>query len=226
MTDIEREGPPAVEALRARVRELEGAGTGFAIVGYAVRFPGSPDADQFWEVLRQGRDAISEVPEDRWDVDDFYDPDPGAAGKMVTRRAAFIDDVAGFDASFFGVSTREAVFMDPQHRLLLETAWRAIEHSGTAPSALAGTKTGVFMGLSTQDYLCLLTNGDEPRSHRALPGDRYVARRRERAGSATGWGCWGPRSRSTPRAARLWWRSTRRARRCDSGSVTSRWPAA
>ena len=64
----------------------------------------------------------------------------------------------GFDASFFGVSPREAIFMDPQHRLLLETAWRAVEHSGSAPSELAGTKTGVFMGLSTQDYLCLLTN--------------------------------------------------------------------
>ena len=69
MTDLEKESPPAIEALRARVRELEGAGTGFAIVGYAVRFPGAADADEFWDVLQQGRDAISEVPEDRWDVE-------------------------------------------------------------------------------------------------------------------------------------------------------------
>ncbi len=65
----------------------------------------------------------------------------------------FVDDVTGFDAPFFGMSTREARLMDPQHRLLLETAWRAVEHSGTAPSALAGTNTGVFVGLATHDYL-------------------------------------------------------------------------
>ena len=86
-------------------------------------------------------------PQDRWDVEEFFDPDPDAPGKIVTRRAGFIDDVTGFDASFFGLSTRETMLMDPQHRLLLETAWRAVEHSGTAPSALANTKTGVFMGL-------------------------------------------------------------------------------
>ncbi|MDT5014795.1 MAG: hypothetical protein QOD39_955, partial [Mycobacterium sp.] len=130
----------------------------FAIVGYALRFPGAVDADEFWEVLRHGRDAVSEIPRDRWDVDKYFDADPDAAGKIVSRRAGFIGDIAGFDAPFFGVSTREAEFLDPQHRLLLETAWQAVEHSGTAPSALAGTKTGVFMGLSTQDYLCLLTD--------------------------------------------------------------------
>jgi len=125
----------------------------FAIIGYAARLPGAPDADQYWEVLRSGRDAVSEVPRDRWDADEFFDPDPAAPGKVVTRRAGFIDDVAGFDAPFFGISAREATWMDPQHRLLLETAWRAVEHSGTAPTALANTRTGVFVGLSTHDYL-------------------------------------------------------------------------
>ena len=125
----------------------------FAIVGYAARFPGAPDADGFWDVLREGRDAISVVPKDRWDVDEFFDPEPGASGKVVTRRAGLVDDVTGFDAPFFGMSAREARWMDPQHRLLLETAWRAVEHSGTAPSALADTNTGVFVGLSTHDYL-------------------------------------------------------------------------
>ncbi|MGV9799469.1 type I polyketide synthase [Mycobacterium sp. NPDC003449] len=125
----------------------------FAIVGYAGRFPGAPDADEFWEVLREGRDAISEVPGDRWDADDFFDPEPGAPGKVVTRRAGFVDDVTGFDAPFFGMSTREVRLMDPQHRLLLETAWRAVEHSGTSPAALADTNTGVFVGLATHDYL-------------------------------------------------------------------------
>ena len=125
----------------------------FAIVGYAARFPGAPDADAFWDLLREGRDAVSEVPADRWDVDEFFDPEPGVPGKVVTRRAGFVDDVTGFDAPFFGMSTREVRMMDPQHRLLLETTWRAVEHSGTAPSALAGTNTGVFVGLATHDYL-------------------------------------------------------------------------
>jgi acyl transferase domain-containing protein/D-arabinose 1-dehydrogenase-like Zn-dependent alcohol dehydrogenase len=127
--------------------------SGFAIVGYAARFPGAADADEFWDVLREGRDAISEVPKDRWDVDEFYDPEPGAPGKIVTRRAGFVDDVTGFDAPFFGMSTREVRMMDPQHRLLLEAAWRAVEHSGTAPTDLANTNTGVFVGLATHDYL-------------------------------------------------------------------------
>ncbi|MDR3661748.1 MAG: SDR family NAD(P)-dependent oxidoreductase, partial [Mycobacterium sp.] len=126
---------------------------GFAIVGYAARFPGASDADEFWQVLREGRDAVSEVPQDRWDSDEFFDPEPGAPGKVVTRRAGLIDDVLGFDAPFFGMSAREVRLMDPQHRLLLETAWRAVEHSGTAPTALADTNTGVFVGLSTHDFL-------------------------------------------------------------------------
>ncbi len=125
----------------------------FAIVGYAARLPGAPDADAYWDLLRGGDEAISEVPQDRWDVDEFFDPEPGALGKVVTRRAGFVDDVTGFDAPFFGMSTREVRLMDPQHRLLLETAWRAVEHSGTAPTALANTNTGVFVGLATHDYL-------------------------------------------------------------------------
>ncbi len=125
----------------------------FAIVGYAARFPGAKDAGEYWTVLREGRDAISEVPKDRWDADEFFDPEPGVPGKVVTRRAGFVDDVTGFDAPFFGMSTREVRLLDPQHRLLLEMAWTAIEHSGTAPTELADTNTGVFVGLSTHDYL-------------------------------------------------------------------------
>jgi acyl transferase domain-containing protein/NADPH:quinone reductase-like Zn-dependent oxidoreductase/acyl carrier protein len=133
-------------------------GERFAIVGYAARFPGAPDADAFWDVLSKGQDAISEVPKDRWDVDEFFDPEPGAPGKVVTRRAGFVDDVTGFDAPFFGMSAREVRMMDPQHRLLLETAWRAVEHSGTAPTALANTNTGVFVGLATHDYLGMVSD--------------------------------------------------------------------
>lgn len=137
----------------ASLEDPNESSSGFAIVGYAARFPGAADADEFWQVLSQGRDAISEVPRDRWDADEFFDPEPGAPGKIVTRRAGFVDDATGFDAPFFGMSTREARLLDPQHRLLLETAWRAVEHSGTAPTALANTNTGVFVGLATHDYL-------------------------------------------------------------------------
>ena len=135
----------------------QGTVMSFAIVGYAARFPGAADVDEFWDVLRQGRETVSEVPQDRWDVGEFFDPDPEAPGKIVTRRAGCIDDVTGFDAPFFGLSARETRWIDPQHRLLLETAWRAVEHSGTAPTALANTRTGVFMGLSTHDYLGMIS---------------------------------------------------------------------
>ena len=147
MTDLQNQALPPTET----------KGESFAIIGYALRLPGAANADEFWDVLSEGRDAISEVPADRWDVDEFYDPDPDAPGKIVTRRAGFIDDATGFDAPFFGLSNRETMLIDPQHRLLLETAWRAVEHSGTAPSALAGTRTGVFMGLGTHDYLGLIS---------------------------------------------------------------------
>jgi len=152
MTDLQNRDGALPQA-----RGSQGTGDSFAIVGYAVRVPGAANADEFWDVLQQGRDAVSEVPPDRWDVDEFFDPDPDAPGKIVTRRAGFIDDVTGFDAPFFGLSNRETMLIDPQHRILLETAWQAVEHSGTAPSALANTKTGVFMGLGTHDYLGLIS---------------------------------------------------------------------
>ncbi|WP_304106199.1 type I polyketide synthase [Mycolicibacterium bacteremicum] len=132
--------------------------TRFAIIGYAARLPGAADADGYWDVLRSGRDAVSPIPQDRWDIEEFFDTDAATPGKVVTRRAGFVDDVTGFDAPFFGVSAREARLMDPQHRLLLETSWRAVEHSGTAPTALANTKTGVFVGLSTHDYLAMASS--------------------------------------------------------------------
>lgn len=92
----------------APLGDPEESSPGFAIIGYAARLPGAADADQFWHVLRDGRDAVSEVPDDRWDADEFFDPEPGTPGKVVTRRAGFVDDVTGFDAPFFGISAREA----------------------------------------------------------------------------------------------------------------------
>ncbi|CAI7975412.1 Polyketide synthase [Frankia sp. Hr75.2] len=123
-----------------------------AILGLSCRFPGAADPEAFWRLLVDGRDAVREVPRDRWDVDAFYDPDPQAPGGMVTRSAGLLDDVDTFDSGFFGISRREAVRMDPQQRLFLEVAWEALEDAGQAAGALAGTATGVFAGVCANDY--------------------------------------------------------------------------
>src|SRR5712691_8620738 len=124
-----------------------------AIVGMGCRFPGgagSPAA--FWALLRDGVDTVREVPADRWDIDDYYDPDPDAPGKMTSRYGAFLDQVDQFDPEFFGIAPREARRMDPQQRLLLEVAWEALEHACLPPDRLAGGPTGVFIGVSGNDY--------------------------------------------------------------------------
>ena len=124
-----------------------------AIVGIGCKLPGDiSSVDDLLAALRDGRDCITEVPPDRWDVDAFYDPDPDAPGKMNTRWGAFLKDIDRFDAAFFGIAPREAVAMDPQQRLLLEVSWEALERAGLAPASLAGSRTGVFVGISTTDY--------------------------------------------------------------------------
>jgi acyl transferase domain-containing protein/acyl carrier protein/protein-L-isoaspartate O-methyltransferase len=131
-----------------------------AIVGIGCRFPGGvhgPDA--FWQLLAESRDAITEIPGDRWDVDSLYDLDPEAPGRIATRSGGFLCDVDKFDAPFFGISRREAINMDPQQRLLLETTWEALEHAGVSPKDIAGSQTGFFFGISTADYCQLLFQG-------------------------------------------------------------------
>lgn len=123
-----------------------------AIVGMACRFPGAKSLRAFWLLLREGVDAISEVPSDRWDIDEFYDPDPSTPGKTNSRWGGFLDRVDQFDPEFFGIASREAVSMDPQQRLLLELGWEALEDAGLVARDLAGSATGVFVGISTNDY--------------------------------------------------------------------------
>ena len=124
-----------------------------AIVGIGCHFPGADGPDAFWELLRNGVDAISEVPAARWDADHYHTPgDQPEPGKMSTRWGGFLTQVDQFDADFFGISPREAARMDPQQRLLLETAWEALEHAGQNPTSLRGSQTAVFVGISSYDY--------------------------------------------------------------------------
>ncbi|PJE22951.1 MAG: polyketide synthase [Mycobacterium sp.] len=133
--------------------------TPIAVIGMGCRLPGGIDSpEKLWESVLRGDDLVTEIPSDRWDADAYYDPEPGVPGRTVSRWGGFIDDVAGFDAEFFGISEREATSIDPQHRLLLETAWETIEHAGLDPASLAGSATAVFTGLTHEDYL-LLTKG-------------------------------------------------------------------
>lgn len=124
-----------------------------AVVGIGCRLPGDVHSPaDFWRVVANGVDTITEVPPDRWASDDYYDRDPAATGKTNCRWGGFIADVDRFDPLLFGISPREAASMDPQQRLLLEVAWEAIEDSGRAPESLAGSRTGVFVGIALADY--------------------------------------------------------------------------
>ncbi|GAB3494300.1 type I polyketide synthase [Amycolatopsis cihanbeyliensis] len=117
-----------------------------AVIGLGCRLPGGVHGpEQFWTLLTEGKDAITEVPPDRWA--DFGDPP-----EDVTRKGGFLEDIAGFDATFFGISPREAARMDPQQRILLEVGWEALEHAGIAPGSLRGSDTGVFVGISGTEY--------------------------------------------------------------------------
>ena len=127
-----------------------------AIIGIGCRFPHARTPGEFWRLLCDGGDAISTVPADRWDADAFYDADPAAPGKMNSKRGGFIEGIDQFDADFFGIPAREADLMDPQQRLLLEVAWEAIEDAGIVQASLARSATGVFVGISSNNYATML----------------------------------------------------------------------
>src|SRR5213083_1600894 len=124
-----------------------------AIIGIGCRFPGGiNDAEAFWKLLIQGRDAVIDVPADRWNVERYYDPEPAIPGKTFVKRGGFLDQIDKFDPQFFGISPREAPYVDPQHRLLLETSWEAIENAGLVLDLEKGSDIAVFVGISHNDY--------------------------------------------------------------------------
>lgn len=127
--------------------------TPIAVIGMACRLPNGIDSPaKLWDALLRGDDLVTEVPLDRWDAEEFYDPEAGVAGRSVSKWGGFLDDIGGFDADFFGIGEREAIALDPQQRLLLETSWEALEHGGIDPATLAGSLTGVFVGMTGADY--------------------------------------------------------------------------
>ncbi|GAA2400466.1 hypothetical protein GCM10010404_67850 [Nonomuraea africana] len=143
--------PAAPSAARA------GGSEPIAVVGVGCRLPGAEGPEAFWDLLMAGRDAVRQVPEGRWEAFDDGSARTADAIGRTTRHGGFLDDIAGFDAEFFGIPPGEAATMDPQQRLLLETAWEALEHGGIAPRSLRGSRTGAFVGISGNEYAHLTT---------------------------------------------------------------------
>lgn len=133
-----------------------------AVIGMSCRAPSVKNPEELWQLIRNGRDAITDIPKTRWNAQDYYDPRPGTPGKAYTLRGGFVDNADKFDASFFGISAREAEGMDPQQRLLLEVAWEALEHAGIPPSSLNESASGVFVGVTSSDYGLLQACSDTP----------------------------------------------------------------
>ncbi|GAA3566887.1 type I polyketide synthase [Nonomuraea rosea] len=164
-TDLQRTRQLLAEAEAARHEPI-------AIVGMACRFPGGAGSpEDLWRLVVDEVDAIGPFPTRRgWNLDELFDPDPDAFGKSYAREGGFVYDADGFDAEFFGISPREAIAIDPQQRLLLETSWEAIERAGLDPTSLRGSRTGVYAGVSAQEYVSLTNPGNDDVQGHVLTG--------------------------------------------------------
>jgi acyl transferase domain-containing protein/NADPH:quinone reductase-like Zn-dependent oxidoreductase/NAD(P)-dependent dehydrogenase (short-subunit alcohol dehydrogenase family)/SAM-dependent methyltransferase/acyl carrier protein len=161
---------------------LKGRREPIAIIGIGCRFPGEAnDPESFWKLLVNGVDAITEIPRDRWNIEGHYHPEPGMPGKTYSRWGGFIKGIDQFDPEAFNISPREASHMDPQQRLALEVAWEALEDGGQVIQRLAGTNTGVFIGISHPDYAQIQSSPSDDGSvdaHSATGGALCIAANR------------------------------------------------
>src|SRR5579872_5836608 len=128
-----------------------------AIIGMSGRYPQAKNLYEYWENLAAGKNAITEVPASRWNVDQYYDPDPGKKDKTTSKWLGAVDDIDCFDPLFFRISPHEAEYIDPHHRLFLEESYKAFEDAGYASHSLGNKKCGVYLGISTNEYALLLS---------------------------------------------------------------------
>ena len=144
----------AIDRLQQRLAEVERApGESIAVMGMGCRFPGQVNSpESFWQLLEAARHGICKTPDDRWNSDHYLDSNPNTVGKIITNQGGFLDRIQEFDPGFFGITPKETASMDPQHRLLLEVTWEAMEDAGMVPSSWAGKSVGVFIGISSHDY--------------------------------------------------------------------------
>lgn len=152
---VNKQALVALRKMRMELQELKESNSGhIAIIGVACRFPGEVNnPEDYRKILFEGEEVITEIPEDRWDMKTYFDPDPAVPGKMYVRHGGFLSNVYDFDYEFFGLSEREAASMDPQQRLLLELSWEALENAGIpAMESRYQDSTGVFIGIATHDY--------------------------------------------------------------------------
>ncbi|HAT2830530.1 TPA: SDR family NAD(P)-dependent oxidoreductase [Klebsiella oxytoca] len=159
-----------VERLRKTLADSPQVGSEpIAIIGLGMRLPGAvTQLSDLWQLLKSGGDAVSPIPDARWSAQKNYDPNPDAPGKTYVREAAFLDNVDLFDADFFGISPRETKHIDPQHRLLLETSWHALEQAGVVPETLKQRKIGVFVGIGPSDYDAIQSTNKDAEAYRIL----------------------------------------------------------
>ena len=150
------DGTPPQSVETVEVRSLREP---IAVIGMSCRLPGAHSVDEFWDNLLQGTDSVGEIPDDRWDIDRFYSAER-APGKMYTKEGGFLEDIGHFDAAFFNISDQEACWIDPQHRMLLENSYHALEDAGIPAHPLEDRNVGVFMGIMGQDYAFLPKLGD------------------------------------------------------------------
>jgi acyl transferase domain-containing protein/SAM-dependent methyltransferase/acyl carrier protein/NADP-dependent 3-hydroxy acid dehydrogenase YdfG len=161
--------PDSASESSSQFSQIATWGQPIAVIGIACRFPGAPDPASFWDLLQSGRSAFREITPDRWDIDEWYDPDLGNSRKMNARMAGLLERIDEFDPGFFGISPREAAQMDPQQRLGLELAWEALEDAGIKPDALRGSRAGVFVGGMWHDYETIARKAEaEITSHSAI----------------------------------------------------------